>query len=150
VFIASNHFLAIGCQWAHRTVRWCTGHDTIHCSVRATPADRWGLERLTVEVLCPLAAPSSPVHCFSCQRSRPLAKLTVAPLAHRTVRCTSDSPVNYSGVTLRKTRERSVREVPRPGHRIVSGAPLVVFAPNFVKFPNSFSLLVYVELLHLR
>jgi hypothetical protein len=32
----------------------------------------------------------------------------------------------------------------------VSGAPLaapfIVFAPNFVEFPNSFSLLVYVEL----
>jgi hypothetical protein len=32
----------------------------------------------------------------------------------------------------------------------VSGAPLVapmlVFAPNFVEFPNLFSLLVYVEL----
>jgi hypothetical protein len=32
----------------------------------------------------------------------------------------------------------------------VSGAPLaapiLVFAPNFVEFPNSFSLLVYVEL----
>jgi hypothetical protein len=58
--------------------------------------------------------------------------------------------VNYSGVTLRKTREQLVREVPRPGHRTVSGAPLVapilVFASNFVKFPNSFSLLIYVKL----
>jgi hypothetical protein len=61
-----------------------------------------------------------------------------------------DSPVNYSGVTLRKTRERPVREVPRPGHQTVSGvplaAPILVFAPNFVEFPNSFSLLVYIEL----
>jgi hypothetical protein len=45
----------------------------------------------------------------------------------------------------------------RPGHRTVSsahrtlsGAPLaalmLVFDPNFVEFPNLFSLLVYVEL----
>jgi hypothetical protein len=58
--------------------------------------------------------------------------------------------VNYSGATPRKPRERPVREVPRPGHRSVSGAPLaapiLVFAPNFVELPNLFSLLVYVEL----
>jgi hypothetical protein len=45
----------------HWIVQWCTGHDTIHCLVPATSADHWGLERLTVEVPCPLAAPSSPV-----------------------------------------------------------------------------------------
>jgi hypothetical protein len=60
-----------------------------------------------------------------------------------------DSPMNYSGVARRKTRERPDREVPRPGHRTVSGAPLaapiLVFAPNFVEFSNSFSLLVYIE-----
>jgi hypothetical protein len=42
-------------------VRWCTGHGIVHCPVRATSANRWGLERLTVEVICPLAAPDSPV-----------------------------------------------------------------------------------------
>jgi hypothetical protein len=71
VFIASNHFLAVGwvcCRWAHQTVRWCTWHSTVHCTVRATSADRWGLERLTIEVLCPLVAQDRPV-------------------AHRTVRC---------------------------------------------------------------
>jgi hypothetical protein len=46
---------------AHLTVQWCTGHGTVHCPVRATSADRWGLERLTVEVLCPLVAPDSSV-----------------------------------------------------------------------------------------
>jgi hypothetical protein len=33
----------------------------MHCPVRATSADRWGLERLTVEGLCPLVVPDSPV-----------------------------------------------------------------------------------------
>jgi hypothetical protein len=46
---------------AHRTVRWYTGHDTVHCPMPATLADRWGLGRLTIEVLCPLVAPDSPV-----------------------------------------------------------------------------------------
>jgi hypothetical protein len=44
---------------AYRTVLWCTGHGTVHCPVIATSADRWGLERLTVEVFCPFAAPDS-------------------------------------------------------------------------------------------
>jgi hypothetical protein len=56
-----NHYSSRCCRWAQQTARWCTGHDTVHCPVRATSADRWGLERLTIEVLCPLAAPDSPV-----------------------------------------------------------------------------------------
>jgi hypothetical protein len=51
---------------AHRTVRWCTGQGTIHCPVRATTACRWGLERLTVEVLCLVVAPDSPVAHQTC------------------------------------------------------------------------------------
>jgi hypothetical protein len=39
----------------------CTGHCTVHCPVLATSADRLGLERLTIEVICSLAAPDSPV-----------------------------------------------------------------------------------------
>jgi hypothetical protein len=60
VFIASNHFLVVSCfcyWWAHRIVRWCTGQSTVHCPVRATSARRWGLERLTVGVLCHVVAP---------------------------------------------------------------------------------------------
>jgi hypothetical protein len=60
VFIASNHFLAVGyfcCRWAHWTVRWCIGQGIVHCPVRATSTRRWGLERLTVGTLCPVAAP---------------------------------------------------------------------------------------------
>jgi hypothetical protein len=81
-----NHYSSRCCRWAHRTVRWCTGHSTIHCPVCATSADRWGLEWLTVEVLCPLGAPNSlvcsnsanltsdfcTIHCSFHQRSRSL------------------------------------------------------------------------------
>jgi hypothetical protein len=47
--------------WAHQTVRWCTGHYTVHFPVSAMSADCWGLELLTIEVFYLLAAPDSPV-----------------------------------------------------------------------------------------
>jgi hypothetical protein len=56
-----NHYSNRCCRWAHRIVRWCTGHDTVYCPVRAASADRWGLEQLNIEVLCPPTAPESPV-----------------------------------------------------------------------------------------
>ena len=39
---------------------------TVHSPERATSARRWGLERLTIEVLCPVAAPDSPVAHQTC------------------------------------------------------------------------------------
>ena len=66
---------------------------------------------------------------------RPLARPRVArrfrgrPLAHRTVRCTPDSPVNFSLSRRRKTRERLVcaaliwRTGHCPVHTGQSGAP---------------------------
>jgi non-ribosomal peptide synthetase component F len=90
----------------------------------------------------------STVHCSpqsTVGRSWPLLRWLT-----RHVRCTPDSPVNYSIATLWKTRERPVHGVPWLGHRTVSGAPLatpmLVFAPNFVEFFNLFSLLVYAKL----
>jgi hypothetical protein len=61
--------------------------------------------------------------------------------------CTPDSPVNYSGATLGKTREWLVRVVLGLGHqtlsdahRTLSGAPLAAHsqhsAPNFVESPT--------------
>jgi hypothetical protein len=52
---------------AQQTVWWCTGHGTVHCPVLATSADRWGLERLTVEVPRPLVAPDSLVAHWTVQ-----------------------------------------------------------------------------------
>jgi hypothetical protein len=48
-------------HYSSRCCRWRTGQGIVQCPVPATPADRWGLERLTVEVFCLLAAPDSPV-----------------------------------------------------------------------------------------
>jgi hypothetical protein len=118
-----NHYSNRCCRWAHRTVQWCTGHGTVHCPVHATSADRWGLERLFVEVLCPLAAPDSPVahRTVRCVLTLQFWLLTSAlttihcspeltigrswPLLHWLtghVWCTLDSPVNYSEETLEK------------------------------------------------
>jgi hypothetical protein len=38
-----------------------TRHRTVHCPVHAISPDRWGLELLTVEVICSFGAPDSPV-----------------------------------------------------------------------------------------
>jgi hypothetical protein len=83
VFIALNHQVAVGegCwRWAHRTVRCATGQVlfTVRCTSDSVV--------LTLRAL------------FLCQR---LLQPTVA----RVSRCStgaSDSPVNYSGVRLRK------------------------------------------------
>jgi hypothetical protein len=88
-------------------------------------ADRWGLEWLTVEVLCLLVAPDSPVADRTCPVRSDLAVLTsdcalFTFTVHRSRplssvdRCSigsPDSPVNYSEATPGKTRERSVDEV---------------------------------------
>jgi hypothetical protein len=72
VFIAPTTILAVAGDGApdspvvHRTVRWCTGQDIVQCPVRATSAARWGLERLTVEALCHVAALDSPVAHRTC------------------------------------------------------------------------------------
>jgi hypothetical protein len=81
-------------------------------------------------------------------------QLIVAPLAHRTVRCTLDLPVNNSRVTLGKPRERPVRGLPRPGHQTVSGVPLatpmLVFALNFAEFPTYFLCWFMLNFMQLR
>jgi hypothetical protein len=61
---------------AHWTVRWCTGQGTVQCPVRATSAARWGLEGLTVEVLCLLAAPDSPMPHQTCPVCSDFSSLT--------------------------------------------------------------------------
>jgi hypothetical protein len=128
VFIAPNHFLAVGCfcwRWAHRTVWWRTGHSlfTVRCAPRQRA--RWGLELLTVGALCPFVAPDSPVAHRTCPVTSDFAALisarhcsfvqstvdaqrVVAPLAHRIVRCTPDNPVIYSGACPKNSREGRV------------------------------------------
>jgi hypothetical protein len=42
------------------------------------------------------------------------AEIAVAPLVHRTVRCTPDSPVNYSGLAVGDSRSWRVPEAALP------------------------------------
>jgi hypothetical protein len=80
-----KHYARRCYRWAHQIVRWCTGHYTVHCLVSAMSADRWGLERLTVEVLCPLVAPDSPV----------CSDFAVLTSDFRIVHCSSDIAVDH-------------------------------------------------------
>jgi hypothetical protein len=99
------------CRLVHRTVRCTTGH----CPVRISflnwrsrplaPLSRWRTGH------CPVHTGQSGAP------SRPLARPRVSrsrPLAHRTVRCTPDSPVNYSRTPLIPSREQQVR-LSQPG-----------------------------------
>jgi hypothetical protein len=149
-----NHYSSCYWRWAHRKVRWCTRHGTVHCPVRAMLADCWGLEWLTVEVLCPLAAPDSPVrsdlavltsdfctvHCSLVSAVDRWVHLTVAPLAHRIVWWII---VEWLSENPRATSSRGASAWAPDNVRCATAAPILVFAPNFVEFPNSFSLLVY-------
>ena len=104
-------------------VDWRTGQsgaplDTVRCRYPSLfgEADRWSLRAV--------GAPDSPVH--QCDRwlghasraessaDRCLGHVSSRgsrgrPLAHRTVRCTPDSPVNFSRTPLMVSRERRVR-----------------------------------------
>jgi hypothetical protein len=100
------------------SVAWRTGQsgapsDTIRCGFLSFSgeADRWSRWRTG----------HCPVHTGqSGAPSRPLAWPRVSrgsrsrPLAHRTVRCTPDIPVNYSRTPLISSRERQVR-LSQPG-----------------------------------
>jgi hypothetical protein len=146
---------------AHWTVRWCTGDDSVHCPVPATSAERWGLERLTVEVFCLLATSDSPV----CSDFATLTSVVCAFTVHHSRplraddRCSVSSP-NMSGAhrivrwiiaeRLPENPESSQFGGAWPGHRTVSGAPLaaprLVFCSKRCRVPNLIYLLVYVGL----
>jgi hypothetical protein len=161
-----NHYPNRCYRWVDQTVWWCTGHDTVHCPVSATSADRWGLERLTVEVFCLLAAPDSPVRSDFAALTSALCTFLLFTAVDRWcswpllcwltghVRRTPDSPVNYSGASPRETPRVARSWSARPGHQTMSGAPLaalpLVFAPNFVEFPTYILCWFVLNFMHLR
>jgi hypothetical protein len=112
------------CRLAHRTVRCTTGHCPVQISFllwRSQPLTLWSRWRTG----------HYPVHTGqSGAPFWPLAWPRVSRgsrgrlLAHRTVRCTPDSPVNYSRTPLITSREQQVR-LSQPGapDSPVSGAP---------------------------
>jgi hypothetical protein len=74
----------------------------------------------TCTVWCPVHRYGQPwrlraLRAHLMQRREPLAPQgAVAPLAHRTVRCTPDSPVNFSGAAAARTRGWRVPEAELP------------------------------------
>jgi hypothetical protein len=112
-------FLAF-CRLAHRTVRCTTGHCPVRISFliwRSRPlalGSRWRTGHCPVHTrqsgapFRPLARP----RVSRGSRGRPLAQPTVG--SPDTVRCTPDSPVNYSRTPLITSREQQVR-LSQPG-----------------------------------
>jgi hypothetical protein len=148
---------------AHQTVRWCTGQGTVHCPVRATSAHRWGLERLTVEVLCLLAAPDTPMCSDFAALTSNLSTVHFYYTPQSTVgavnRCSVGSP-DMSGAhrTVRRIIVEWLSEKPKSGQlgrcsawapdtvRCATGCTIYSLCSKLCWFPNLTSFLVYVEL----
>jgi hypothetical protein len=77
------------------------GAPDMHCSVSGAPA--WA---------CLTSARAA--RALNVSQVAVGAEIAVAPLLHRTVRCTPDSPVNYSGAAGVKTRGWRVPEATLP------------------------------------
>jgi hypothetical protein len=138
VFIASTtkcgRWKAV-CSMAHRTVR-CTPDSpvppaTYHCRwiLAVGASDLWARLRVrcTPDIYCSLSGVPEWARLTSARAERALnarqravgAEIAVAPGLHRTVRCTPDSPVNYSGLAVGVSRSWRVPEAAplwRTGH----------------------------------
>jgi hypothetical protein len=118
------------CSMAHRTVQCtpdmsgaqprhqCRWIPTVGASVlwarlgvRCTPDLSCSLSGAPVWARLPSARAA---HAFNASQVAVGAEIAVAPLVHRTVRCTPDSPVNYSGAAEVNTRCWRVLEAALP------------------------------------
>jgi hypothetical protein len=61
-----NHYSSRCCRWRTGQSGGTPDRALFRSPVRATSADRWGLEQLTVEVFCLVVAPDSPVAHRTC------------------------------------------------------------------------------------
>jgi hypothetical protein len=96
------------CRLAHRIVRCTTGHCPVQISFllwRSRPLAPWSRWRTGH---CPVP-PSDHWLGHVSRADRTADRWPGRPLAHRTVRCTRDSPVNYSRTPLITSREQQVR-----------------------------------------
>jgi hypothetical protein len=118
------------CSMTHRTVR-CTPDSPVplprhYCRwiLTVEASDLWARQgvRCTPDIYCSLSGVPERARLTSARAERALnvqqvavgAEVAVAPLVHRTVRCTPDSPVNYSGATEVKSRGWRVPEAALP------------------------------------
>jgi hypothetical protein len=99
--------------------------DTVRCTShvsRPLGFDRWS-SVLWARLAVRCATRACSVLCvrrraFNVLQSTVAREVVVAPLAHRTVRCAPDSPVNFSGADSRSWRVQSRSPL---GHRTLSG-----------------------------
>ena len=118
------------CSMAHRTVR-CTPDSPVplprhHCRwiLAVGASDLWARlgVRCTPDRYCLLSGVPAWAILTSARAEGALnarqravgAEIAVAPESHRTVRCTPDSPVNYSGLAVGVSRSRRVPEADLP------------------------------------
>ena len=131
------------CSMAHRTVR-CTPDSPVPPATSSLPldSDRWSSDlwarlgvRCTPDMHCLMSGVPAWAILTSARAVRALnaPQGAVAPLAHRTVRCTPDSPVNFSGAADARTRGWRVQEAELPwstGHvRCTPDSPVNYSAP---------------------
>jgi hypothetical protein len=118
------------CSMAHQTVR-CTPDSPVPPATSSLPLDltvgasdlwaRLGV-RCTPDRYCLLSGvpawarltSARAARAFNAQQVSVGAEMTVAPELHRTVRCTPDSPVNYSGLAVGVSRSWRVPEANLP------------------------------------
>jgi hypothetical protein len=133
VFIApttkSGRWEAV-CSMAHRTVR-CTPDSPVplprhHCRWILTvgASDLWARlgVRCTPDRYCLLSGvpawailtPARAARALNAAAGSRWREVAVAPESHRTVRCTPDSPVNYSGLAVGVSRSWRVPEADLP------------------------------------
>jgi hypothetical protein len=113
------------------SVRWRTGQTGAHRTVRCPlprhhcrwilavgASDMWARlgVRCTPDMYCLLSGVPVWAHLTSARAARAInaPQVAVAPESHRTVRCTPDSPVNYSGLAVGVSRSWRVPEADLP------------------------------------
>jgi hypothetical protein len=117
------------CSMAHRTVRCPLPRHHCRWILAVGASDLWARQgvRCTPDIYCSLSGVPEWARLPSARAERALnarqravgAEMTVAPESHRTVRCTPDSPVNYSGRAVGFSRSWRVPEADplwRTGH----------------------------------
>jgi hypothetical protein len=110
--------------------RWRTGHCPVHIGQSGAPSDRW------------LGHVSRADRAADCWPGR--------PLAHRTVRCTPDSPVNFSRTPLITSREQQVR-LSQPGSPNTvwcTQTELTLAEQSHLSFQLDFSCFQHLDTIH--
>jgi hypothetical protein len=112
------------CLMAHRTVRCPLLRHHCRWILTVGTSDLWARlgVRCTPDNYCSLSGVPEWARQTSARAARAFnalqvavgAEMTVAPESHRTVRCTPDSPVNYSGLAVGVSRSWRVPEADLP------------------------------------